>query len=178
MEKEKTSRRTKNDLGVMYIVGNGQKGDGSNGCYKLTNKSESIKSDISNITLHAEKYYNSIGLASNVNETRTKCCHEKMRSGEFFVSSIIKSRDLINAAHYGVNDTCVSIATWTEKKVGMAKDWYFILPNTTFDGEKGIVIPLRHGVTIRWDGRRVYHCLTVGSLGEKNSVYGTYFGTK
>ena len=63
-----TSWRTKNDLGAMYIVGNGKKGDGSRGSYNLTNTTDSIKSAISNVKAYTEKYYTSIGLFRNLNE--------------------------------------------------------------------------------------------------------------
>ena len=109
---------------------------------------------------------------------KSQVCHKDSTSNEFFVPSIVQSRDLINTAHYDVDDTCVSLATWTEKRIGMANNWYFIMPNITIDGTKGIVVKLRHGTTIRWDGRSIFHCSTVGSLGYNNNVYGTFYGTK
>ena len=38
--------KTQNDLGSMYLVGYGQKGDGKSGIYNLTQSSERIKTVI------------------------------------------------------------------------------------------------------------------------------------
>ena len=52
------------------------------------------------------------------------------------------------------------------------------MPNTTRDGNRAIVIPIRHGVTIKWDGRLLIHCSSVGKTVKINNVFGTYFGIK
>ena len=52
------------------------------------------------------------------------------------------------------------------------------MPNTSRDGCRGIAIMLHYGVTIRWDGRKIFHCSMVGDEGNNNYVYGTFFGTK
>ena len=104
--------------------------------------------------------------------------HGQFNDEIFFTSSIIQSHNLSNAAHYDVDDKTRSISTWTELNPGQAKGWYFILPNTTRDGSKGIAIRLNHGVTIGWDGRKIYHCSMIDKIGMDNSLYGTFFGVK
>ena len=103
---------------------------------------------------------------------------EKLCDNKFFVSSIIQSRNLSNAAHIDPEDLGLSISTFTESRIGSAREWYFVFPNSTRDGKKAIVIALRHGVSIRWDGRKLFHCSTVLNEAACDNVYGTYFGTK
>ena len=95
----------------------------------------------------------------------------------FFCSSIIQSHNLVNSAHYDL-DASISIATWTETIPGLAKGLYFVLPNLTKDGTKGIAIELFHGITIQWDGRLLWHCTAMESAGEGNNVFGTFFAAK
>ena len=52
------------------------------------------------------------------------------------------------------------------------------MPNTTIDGTRAVVVALGHGVTIRWGGRNILNCSSVGAKINNNHVYGTYFGTK
>ena len=86
----------------------------------------------------------------------------------------MQSQTLVNATHYDVDDKTISIATWTELDIGKATKWYFILPNVTRDGCKGIAINLSNGMTIVWDGQTIFHCLTVGDVGMANNLYGTF----
>ena len=65
-ETPNTYRKTQNDLGSMYVVGYGQKGDGKAGIYNLTQSSKCIKTVISKITDDAESYYHSIGLSDDI----------------------------------------------------------------------------------------------------------------
>ena len=84
----------------------------------------------------------------------------------------------MNAAHYDVDDSTAAIAIWTESRSGGTTDWYFIMLNTSRDGCRGIAIMLHHSVTIRWDGRKIFHCSMVGDEGNNNYVYGTFFCCK
>lgn len=173
-----TNRQKKKDGGCVYILGSGKKGNGTKGTYNLTNSSDNLITAMSNITMEAESYYKSIGLSQDIEEMKQSCVHEKLCNNKFFVSSIIQSRNLINAAHIDNTDSSPSISTWTEPTIDSCSEWYFILPNTTRDGKKAILIALRHGVSIRWDGRKLFHCSTVSNGYCGGNVYGTYFGTK
>ena len=66
---------------------------------------------------------------------------------------MIVSVNLANAQHYDVGDTAESFAIWVEEKPGQSENWYFILPNVSVLGSKGVVVKLVHGVVICWDGR-------------------------
>ena len=84
---------------------------------------------------------------------------------------------MVNSAHYDL-DASISISTWTELNPGQAKEWYFVVPNLTIDGVRGIAIKLYHGMTIRWDGRVLWHCTAMKNVGKDNDVFGTFFSTK
>ena len=90
------------------------------------------------------------------------------------------SKNLVNSAHYDL-DTSRSVTVFLEKEPGKAKDWDFILPNTTKieDETKAIAVKLFDGCAIGWDGRKVYHCTGMSEVGsENNCVYGNFFGGK
>lgn len=91
--------------------------------------------------------------------------------------SIMISRNLGNSSHYDNSDGSSSCAIWAETQVGMASNWYFVLPNMSINGSKGAVIKLRHGVSISWDGRIIRHCSSVTAVGGTNNVYGCMFGS-
>ena len=54
--KPNTYRHTNNDKGNMYVVGNGNKGNGTTGMYKLTN-TDGVHELLQKVTLSAEYYY-------------------------------------------------------------------------------------------------------------------------
>ena len=88
------------------------------------------------------------------------------------------SMNLINSARYDL-DTSMGISFFMEQTTGMASRWYFILPNTTEEGEnKAIVIKLFNGSAISCDGQKVFHCTGLEGIGTNNHVYGNYFGGK
>lgn len=92
-------------------------------------------------------------------------------------SSIMISRNLGNSSHYDYSDGSASCSIWAEKCKGRARNWYFVLPNLSINGSKGVVIRLRHGVSISWDGRIIRHCSSVTDVGADNNVYGCMFGS-
>lgn len=92
-------------------------------------------------------------------------------------SRIMFSVNLGNSPHYDSGDSSKSIALWTEQRPSEAKNWYFVLPNVSFQGSRGMVIKLMHGVVISWDGRQIYHCTSKTSVGEKNKTYGCMWGS-
>lgn len=92
-------------------------------------------------------------------------------------SSIMLSRDLGNSAHVDFSDSSMSCSIWAERHPGRASNWYFVLPNMSINGSKGVVIRLGHGVAISWDGRIIRHCSSVTNLGDDNHVFGCMFGS-
>ena len=175
---DNTCRCNHFDGGKMNVIGSGKKGDGTYGMYNLSNCTEDIKKATMGVTSSVKEYYEGIGLSKEVLEMNNHRLHGQMDNKKFFNSTIVQSQNLINAAHNDVDDKTISIATWTEKNVGTAAHWYFLLPNVTRNGSKGIAIKISNGVTIVWDGRTILHCSTVGDIGKGNNVYGTYFGGK
>jgi hypothetical protein len=112
--------------------------------------------------------------------------------------TIDMSVDLGNSSHYDVHDASQGFSVWTEEHPGVAKGWYFILPNVygrRLDGSSfaGVAIKLHHGTAISWDGRVVRHCTSItmpdGIDGRSpldshrkrdfaNHVYGTFTAAK
>jgi hypothetical protein len=87
------------------------------------------------------------------------------------------SHNLGNSSHKDVFDQCRGVSTWIERKTGMAKGVYFLMPNTSIDGDgRPIAIELGTGITIVWDGRILFHCTSVGDVGEDNAIYGNFLG--
>ena len=124
-------------------------------------------------------------------------CMERMRrappplvpsvtSPSFRVSNVSLTVDsscnLSNSSHYDVNDGSVGYAVWTEDIPGLAKNWFFVLPNVYgyIDGKpfSGLAIQLTHGVAIQWDGRIIRHCTSMVEPGVGNHVYGTFCAAK
>lgn len=91
-------------------------------------------------------------------------------------SSVMVSKNLGNSSHFDL-DQSASVSIWVEEKPGLAKNWYFVLPNVMLNGCKGVLIKLCHGAVISWDGRLVRHCTSVTDVGDGNSVYGVMFGS-
>jgi hypothetical protein len=85
-------------------------------------------------------------------------------------ATCIVSRSLVNAAHTDL-DHSMSVVFWVGDE---QKDCYFVLPNVVFGGYQGVVIKLRPGTLIGWDGRTVFHC-TACSWYEGDS-YGIFLG--
>ncbi len=87
-------------------------------------------------------------------------------------SRMMISVNLANSPHYDTGDSSESVAIWVEEKPGQSKNWYFVLPNVSCAGSKGVVIKLMHGLVISWDGREIYHCSSITDVGNSNKVYG------
>ena len=176
--KGNTFRSSLKDDGKMSVIGCGKKGNGSVGTYKLTNESEDIHSATTDITDLAGQYNNNIGSRQVMDDISSNSSYGFFQTNKFFASSIVPSEDLVNAGHCDVNDSSKCIATWTELKIWHASCWYFIMTNVTLDGVRGLAVALHHGVSIKWDGRKNFHCSSVGHLGVDNHVYGSFFGSK
>lgn len=88
-------------------------------------------------------------------------------------SRMMVSVNLANSPHYDNGDTSESVAVWVEEKPGQSKNWYFVLPNMSYNGSKGVVIKLHHGIVISWDGRDIFHCTSKTDFGSPdNKTYG------
>jgi hypothetical protein len=73
---------------------------------------------------------------------------------------------------------CLSIWTVEPGKELKTGGWYFVLPYLTckVDGKifSGIVVKLRHGTGIEWDGWYIFHCSASPNDNTIN-VHGTFF---
>ena len=76
------------------------------------------------------------------------------------MSTMATSHNLMNAAHYDAHDVHHSIATWMKEDDTKLDFWYFTLPNVTRDKTRGMLIKIKHGLTISMDARKVMHCST------------------
>ena len=167
------------DKGTMRVIGYGQKNNGSHGVYKLTEKNH-VQLSFSALTEYCKKYLDERGFSDGIQdiidnqETDSPSCSPF--SG--FPSRVVQSENLINAAHFDCQDKSLSISTFTEECIGSNTGWYFILPNLCVDSDsgKGTAIKLSHGVTLMWDGQKIWHCSTVGTIKGNSSVFGTFYG--
>jgi hypothetical protein len=91
--------------------------------------------------------------------------------------SMIITKDLANSGHFDTSDRSRSVAIWTEKKPGLAENWYFVLPDVEVNGSRGLLIRLFHGAVVAWDGRVVRHCTSVTASGADNNVYSCFFSS-
>jgi hypothetical protein len=92
-------------------------------------------------------------------------------------SRLMVSVNLANAPHIDVGDTSLSVALWLEERPGQATNWYFILPNLSYQGKSGVVVKLSHGTVISWDAREIFHCTSNTEVGDDNRVYGCMWGS-
>ena len=77
---------------------------------------------------------------------------EEMGGPDGLGSSIMFSKNLGNSSHYDYRDRTRSVSIWAERFPGTASNWFFVLPNISVDGSKGVLIRLQHGTVISWDG--------------------------
>jgi hypothetical protein len=92
-------------------------------------------------------------------------------------SRMVVSVNLGNSPHYDCGDTSTSVGIWVEEKPGQSTNWYFVLPNISIQGSKGVLIKLVHGVAISWDARVIYHCTSKTYQGDSNKTYGCMWGS-
>ena len=94
---------------------------------------------------------------------------------------MIVSHNLGVEAHVDqdVGDKCVSIWTVGRDSPDNPRGSYFVLPYLTcVVGEKlyrGIVVKLRHGCTIQWNGRYIFHAST-SPMNPHEEINGYFFG--
>ena len=175
--KGNTFRKNCLDEGHMYIVGIRKLCNGSVTRYKLT-ESDEVKEALKNLVRCSEDYYRYIGLTKLIDSLKLKQKIKKDSTmSECFVSTVTSSFNYRNSAHVDVDDDLEGIVTWTKEGSCEVEGWYFLLPNVTVDGNKGIAITIKHGLTIQIDARRIRHCTTWKNL-NGCKIYGTYFGCK
>ena len=175
--KGNTFCKNRQDKGDMYILGNGVV-NGKKSVYKLTT-SESIKEAIEGVCETAYQYYSAIGFKEEADDIlKKKIQINDSILSDCFVNSIVSSCNLINSAHVDANDATESLVTWTDDNTCPTEGWYFILPNVSRDGKKGIVIKIQNGLTIKWDATIILHCSTNKVENKDYNVYGTYFGSR
>ena len=161
------------DGGIMNVIGMNRK------LKRGYNINKDLATDLNQITSAASQFYTKHFQAEAKSMVDESLYHKRIDEMEnCIVSEFLVSKDLINACHVDCFDKSYSITTWVEEIEGNAKGWNFVLPNITSDGEKGTIIPLTHGKTISWDGRKIYHCSRVGDMASNNNVYGFFFGVK
>lgn len=90
-------------------------------------------------------------------------------------STFIMSKNYGNASHYDIYDSSMTFGIWVEENPSSATNWYFILPNVSYNGSNGIAIEIVHGRCIIWDGKVIRHCTSVADIGTNNNVYGVAF---
>ena len=89
------------------------------------------------------------------------------------------SKNLGNEPHFDVNDAGPGISIWLmENPDNEHKEPYFILPNCSINGSKGVAIKLYHGIIIEWDGRLLKHCTQHPGNVLNNTLFGLFFGPK
>jgi hypothetical protein len=64
---------------------------------------------------------------------------------------------------YDVGDASQGFSVWTEEVLGMASNWFFVMPNLYGVDNEGrpfdaVAVKLYHGTAISWDGRVIRHC--------------------
>ncbi len=72
----------------------------------------------------------------------------------------------MNPAHYDCNDDGIGIGVWFEKDKTLCTEVYFVMPNILVDDgggvmQKGLVIKLKDGCVISWDGTNIHHCTSM-----------------
>jgi hypothetical protein len=95
---------------------------------------------------------------------------------------MVQSQDsLVTESHVDLDySLCFSIwSLMSESDVSNCDGWYFVLPHLQYVDDngvkKGVVVELRHGAAIQWNGRTVFHGSTAPSNKSVNAL-GTYFG--
>ena len=177
--KDSEARSSAGDFGSMFAFG---KHNRVNGDY-ISMKDTSM--DIRNYCLVSrkllDKYFREdVRKIIDADRKQGITASKSMGGNDGISAYCLISRDLINAAHYDL-DTTVSITIFHEKIDGIAKDWFFVLPNTVVNGKnsnKAVVIKLFDGCTLCWDGRKIYHCTGTRDIGEGNHLYGNFWGGK
>ena len=96
--------------------------------------------------------------------------------GEFF-NQIDFSRNLGGNSHYDLGDGSPGIGVWWaggEMNIDNI-NWYFLFPNASINGSRGVAIKLMHGMMIKWDGRMIKHCtFHPGDVPRETTLFGAF----
>ena len=96
-----------------------------------------------------------------------------------YAKTVVVSVNLANPSHMDRRDGSKGVSMWLKKNpTSNSKNWWFVLPNLTCEGHKGVVIKLHHGICIEWDGRIIRHCTAVPDVDEDDALFGVFFCAK
>jgi hypothetical protein len=96
-----------------------------------------------------------------------------------FAHTMEISHNLENASHYDAGDAGYGFSIWLQKEPHLpSRHWYFILPNATIKGSRGVAIQLSHGTMISWNGAELKHCTMMPSPALSDSYFGCFMGPK
>jgi hypothetical protein len=178
LPKNSAIRNNVGDKGSMVAVGVKNWGTENPEEYAVTKR---LIPEFSGAAHHVSNYlrnvlprvYNAIQDADKIKRGERK--YEKMKCGPGSV--LVISKNLGNASHYDYADDSVSFSVWAEEQPGGSRNWFFVMPSLSYQGSKGVLVQLSHGVAISWDGTKIRHCTSVTKMGENNNVYGCFFGS-
>jgi hypothetical protein len=180
LPKNGTCRRDVGDIGEMY--GLGYRSKAKNVLYKQTSEPTTaalMRRVAIGVTRYMSDHFGEVlaGIKSAERKGAPAKALNEMGGDDGPGGTMMISRNLGNSSHYDYADQSHSFAIWVEKLRGVAGNWYFVMPNISINESKGVVVRLRHGVAISWDGRKIRHCSSVTDIGDDNNVYGCMFGS-
>ena len=97
---------------------------------------------------------------------------------------LIVTKNLATPHHKDTTDVYDSFGLGLqEDKSKEKKDWYFVLPNLELQSPnspfRGVFIKLFHGVSIKWNGRKLVHFTSDECYDEtKDNVYSVFFNAR
>lgn len=92
--------------------------------------------------------------------------------------SIDISVNLVNEPHFDMGDTGYGVGVWLSSDGKSNPHWYFILPNASIAGSKGVAIKLDHGIMIEWNGTEIKHCSSDPGFNKDQTLFGLFMGPK
>jgi carnitine O-acetyltransferase len=77
-------------------------------------------------------------------------------------TAIYPTKNFASSAHIDPRDTSLTWCVWAH--TGSAPDdWFFVFPDVSIGGSKGVAFKLAHGTMMSWDGRLVRHCTSIST---------------
>jgi hypothetical protein len=89
--------------------------------------------------------------------------------------SVMVSKNLGNASHYDWDGSPCCVI-FLEARPGTSTNWRFILPSVMVGDHRGVVVEMKHGRVLEFDGRSLRHCSSITERGDGNHVYGVWYG--
>ena len=150
-----------------------------------------IMSELLSRLLSSRLHWETVGMRrilEKYDEKPPKC----VGGSKALTKSINISVNMANAAHYDMNDEGIGVAVWVEQSPHINMDVYSIFPNVSVKDKKtnqtrnGILVKLKDGCTISWNGNSLQHCTSMRSdpnrplsynppLPEYSGLYGFHF---